>query len=95
MILYANLKMSSKGIYFYLQITSGAANLDSDLSLEMCGNKSGCMTRPQGCAGDDCEVVLSHKSVSGGVRFRLTLRQDDMTSSFVALGISEDQSMVS
>ena len=65
------------------------------MSIKQCGSASGCLTVPQNCGSDteeECDIALSYKSVTGGVRFRLTSRQPD--ASYVALGISTDQMMV-
>ena len=65
------------------------------MSIKQCGSASGCLTVPQNCGSDteeECDIALSYKSVTDGVRFRLTSRQPD--ASYVALGISTDQMMV-
>ena len=65
------------------------------MSVVQCGSASGCLTVPQNCGNnneEECDIALSYKSVTGGVRFRLTSRQPD--ASYVALGISTDQMMV-
>ncbi|XP_067948548.1 putative ferric-chelate reductase 1 [Watersipora subatra] len=78
------------------QSTIGYGSFDSKLDLSECGKESGCITHPANCKegiDGDCMFAVAYMPVSGGVRFRLTHYKTEEQSSYMALGISEDEFM--
>ena len=73
----------------------GSGDFDSELDVASCGESSGCVTYPKDCTPETCHFAVSYKTVSDGIRFRLTNKRAAVTSSYAALGISLDQKMVS
>ena len=73
----------------------GSGGFDPELDVTSCGKSSGCVTYPKDCTPETCHFAVSYKTVSDGIRFRLTNKRAAVTSSYAALGISLDQKMVS
>lgn len=88
---FSKLVILNMRLSIYLQIGD---KFDSDLHISKCGKSSGCITYPKDCAVHDCDLAISYKTVSDGIKFRVTSKRAPITESYVALGISTDQNMV-
>jgi len=74
-------------------ISVGSGGFDKDLDIAECGKTSGCITYPKDCTAATCDFAVSYKTVTDGIRFRLTNKRAIATASYSALGISTDQFM--